>query len=123
MREIFSFIFDRLIDPLELPIEPWKEWIILFVIGWIAYLVAFRLVGDMYNAGDISTGIGGSFFHWLIRLVVFVIMWAITNEVIRIWQFCAAHWIAVVGIAGGLFVSGIIVGVVIHNLRGGTRSA
>ena len=85
--------------------------------------MSFRLVGDMYDAGDISTGIGGSFFHWLIRLVVFVIMWADTNGVIHIWQFCAAHWIAVVGITGGLLVSGIIAGVVFRNLRGGARNA
>lgn len=123
MRELFSFVFDRLTDPLDLPIEPWKEWIILVVIGWIAYLVAFRLVGDMYDAGDISTGIGGSFFHWLIRLVVFVIMWAVTNGVIHIWQFCAAHWIAVVGIASGALVSGIVAVIVFRRRKGGTRNA
>lgn len=33
MREILSFIFDMATDPLTLPIEPWKEWIILGVIG------------------------------------------------------------------------------------------
>ena len=123
MRELFSLFFDRITDPLDLPIEPWKEWIILVIIGWIAYLVAFRLVGKMYDAGDISTGIGGSFFHWLIRLVVFVILWAVTNGVIHVLQFCAAHWVAVVGVTGGLLVSGIIVGVVIHGLKGGTRNA
>ena len=65
MRELFNFIFDKLTDPLGLPIAVWKEWLILLVIGAIAYRVAFSIVGDMYDVGDISTGIGGSFFHWL----------------------------------------------------------
>lgn len=123
MREIFSFIFDRLTDPLALPVEAWKEWIILLIIGWVAYLAAFRLVGNMYDAGDISTSIGGSFFHWPIRLVVFVVMWAVTNGAIRIWQFFAAHWVAVICAAIGVLISGIIALIVFCCLKGGTRNA
>ena len=123
MRELFSFIFDKLTDPLGLPIAVWKEWLILLVIGAIAYRVAFSIVGDMYDVGDISTGIGGSFFHWLIRLIVFVAMWAITYGAIRVWQFCAAHWIAVISTFGGLMVCGIIGFIVYRNMKGGTQNA
>ena len=62
MRELFSFIFDKLTDPLGLPIAAWKEWLILLVLGELAYIIAFRVVGDMYDSGDIFTSIGGSFF-------------------------------------------------------------
>lgn len=54
MREILSFIFGKLTDPLTLPIEPRKEWIILGVIGALAYIVSFRFVGDLYDSGEIS---------------------------------------------------------------------
>ena len=123
MRELFSFIFDRLTDPLGLPIAPWKEWIIMLLIGAFAFGVAYRIVGAMYRSGDISSRAGGSLLHRLIRLVVFAVMWAVTYGVICIWQFFAGHWVAMVGVAGGLLVSGIIVGVVIHSLRGATRNA
>lgn len=123
MRELFSFIFDKLTDPLGLPIAAWKEWLILLVLGELAYIIAFRAVGDMYDAGDISTGIGGSFFHWMIRLIVFAAMWAITYGAIWAYRFCAAHWIAVVSVAGGLLVCGIIGTIVYHKMKGGTQNA
>ena len=123
MRELFSFIFDKLTDPLRLPIAVWKEWLILLVLGELAYVIAFRVVGDMYNAGDVSTGIGGSFFHWMIRLIVFVAMWAITCGAIWAYRFCAAHWIAVVSTLGGLLVCGVIGFVVYHKMKGGTQNA
>ena len=123
MRELFSFIFDKLTDPLGLPIAVWKEWLILLVIGAIAYRIAFSIVGDMYDAGDVSTGVGGSFFHWVIRFIVFVIMWAVTYGVLRAWHFCAAHWIAVVSTLGGLLVCGIIGIIVYRNVKGGTQNA
>ena len=52
LREIFSFIFDRFTDPLTLPIEPLYEWIILGIIGLIAYAASFRIVGDMYESAS-----------------------------------------------------------------------
>ena len=123
MRELFSFIFDKLTDPLGLPIAAWKEWLILLALGELAYGIAFRFVGDMYDAGDISTSIGGSFFHWLIRLIVFLIMWAVAYSTIRVWQFCAAHWIAVLITLGGLLVLGIIGFIGYRNMKGGTQNA
>ena len=123
MRELFSFIFDKLTDPLGLPIAVWKEWLILLILGELAYIIAFRVVGDMYDAGDISTGIGGSFFHWLIRLIVFVAMWAITYGVICVYRFCAAHWIAIVSTLGGLLVCGFFGFIVYRNMKGGTQNA
>lgn len=123
MRELFSFIFDKLTDPLGLPIDVWKEWLILLVIGAIAYRIAFNIVGEMYDVGDISTGVGGSFFHWVIRFIVFVTMWTVTYGAIRAWQFCAAHWIAVISTVGGLLVCGIVGFIVYRNAKGGTQNA
>lgn len=122
MRTLFSFIFDKLTDPLGLPIAVWKEWLILFALGKLAYTIAFRVVGDMYGAGDISTSIGGGLFHWLIRLIVFLVIWAVVNGAIRVWQFCAMHWIAAVSILGGLLVCGIIWFVVYRNMKGGAQN-
>ena len=38
---MFKFIFDLATEPLGLPIEWYYEWLILGVIGFIAYLFAY----------------------------------------------------------------------------------
>lgn len=108
MREILSFIFDKLTDPLTLPIEPWKEWIILGVIGLIAYIVSFRIVGDLYDSGDISGSLIGSILHWTIRLLIFVPVWFVTYWVIVIGQWVYAHWVLTLSVVGGLAIVGVI---------------
>lgn len=64
---MFKFIFDLITEPLGLPIEWYYEWIILLVIGEMAYRVAYNKVGVLYQSGSISGKSAGSFFHWIIR--------------------------------------------------------
>ena len=92
---MFKFIFDLATEPLGLPIEWYYEWIILLVIGEIAYHVAYDKVGALYHSGSISGRAAGSFVHWIIRTVVFVAVWAVTYGVIWIGKFVMAHKIQV----------------------------
>ena len=62
---MFKFIFDLATEPLGLPIEWYYEWLILGVIGIIAYSFAYDKVGDMYHSHVISGRVLGSFFHWI----------------------------------------------------------
>ena len=63
MREVLSFLFDRITDPLGLPIAWYWEWIILAIIAFAAYAIAFRTVGDLYDGGMISGSAAGSILH------------------------------------------------------------
>ena len=63
MREVLSFLFDRITDPLGLPIAWYWEWIILAIIAFAAYAIAFRAVGDLYDGGMISGSTAGSILH------------------------------------------------------------
>ena len=92
---MFKFIFDLITEPLGLPIEWYYEWIILLVIGEIAYHVAYDKVGALYHSGSISGRAAGSFVHWIIRTVVFVAVWAVTYGVIWIGKFVMTHKIQV----------------------------
>ena len=74
---MFKFIFDLATEPLGLPIEWYYEWIILAVIGYIAYLIAYEKVGSLYHEDLISGRAAGSFCHWIIRTLYFIVMWAI----------------------------------------------
>ena len=60
MREVLSFLFDIFTDPLDLPIAWYWEWIILAIIAFAAYAIAFRAVGDLYDGGMISGSTAGS---------------------------------------------------------------
>lgn len=109
---MFKVIFDFLTEPLGLPIEWYKEYLILAVIGVVAYIIAFRIVGDMYASGTISGSGSGSFFHWLIRLIFFAVIWAITYGVIAAVKWLCANWILALCILGGIVLAvGILTGV------------
>ena len=92
---MFKFIYDLITDPLVLPIEWYYEWIILAVIGYIAYLIAYEKVGSMYRGDFISGRAAGSFCHWIIRTIYFIVMWAIAYGVIWTGKFVMAHKIQV----------------------------
>lgn len=88
---MFKFIFDLATEPLGLPIDWYYEWIILGVIGYIAYLIAYDKVGSLYHGDFISGRAAGSFSHWIIRTIYFIVMWAITYGVIWTGKFVMAH--------------------------------
>ena len=110
-------LFDFLTEPLGLPIEWYWEYLILAVIGFIAYVIAFRCVGDLYDSGAISGRGIGSFLHWLIRLVFFTVVWAITYGIIFIGKWFIAHWIAAVVILAALVLVSIIIRFIRLNKR------
>lgn len=102
MSAIFKFLFERATDPLGLPINALYEYIILAVIDAIAYGIAYSKVGDMYHGGLISGRTEGSFFHWLIRLILFVGLWLLTYGAIQAYFFVIANWQIILMIAGGV---------------------
>lgn len=124
MREVLSFLFDRITDPLGLPIAWYWEWIILAIIAFAAYAIAFRAVGNLYNDGMISGSTAGSVLHWIIRLIVFVVIWAITYFMIWLAKLIFAHWLLIVSILGGILVTAAIVCLIVRYTRkGGENNA
>ena len=51
---MFKFVFDLATEPLGLPVEWYYEWIILLVIGEIAYQIAYDKVGTLNHVDFIS---------------------------------------------------------------------
>ena len=124
MREVLSFLFDRITNPLGLPIAWYWEWIILAVIELAAFAIAFRAVGNLYNDGMISGSTAGSVLHWIIRLIVFVVIWAITYFVIWLAKLIFAHWLLIVSILGGILVTAAIICLIVRYTRkGGENNA
>lgn len=104
---MFKPFFELLTEPLGLPIEWYYEYIILAIIGVISYRIAYSKVGDMYRGGFIDGRTSGSFFHWLIRLIIFAVLWAMTYGVIWLGKIIIANW-QVVLIGLGIVVALIV---------------
>lgn len=102
MSAIFKFLFERATDPLGLPINAFYEYIILAVIGAVAYGITYSKVGDMYHGSLISGRTEGSFFHWLIRLILFVGLWLLAYGAIQGYYFVTANWQIILMIAGSV---------------------
>lgn len=97
---MFKFAYDLIIEPLGLPIKGCYEWLILCVIGIVAYLFAYDKVGDMYHSHVISGRMLGSFFHWIIRAACFIGLWAVAYGAIWIGKFVMDNKVLVGSIAG-----------------------
>lgn len=88
---MFKFVFDLATEPLGLPVEWYYEWIILLVIGEIAYQIAYDKVGTLYHGDFISGRVEGLFFRWIIRTIYFFAMRAVTYGVIWIGKLISEH--------------------------------
>ena len=95
---------DFLTLPLSLPISPIWDFIICLVIGEIAYRVAFSYAGEFgYTSGE------RSILHWIIRIVVYFVVWSLVCCIILAVRFIKANWIWVLIVLVALAVIGLIV--------------
>lgn len=117
MREVLSALFEGLTSTLGLPVDKVKEFAILLVIGAAAYLVAWIAVGRLYGRGIIRSRTAGSIAHWVIRLAVFVGLWAYFYGLIWAIRLIQRHWVTAVCIAAAVIVSIIVIVVFRHIKR------
>lgn len=102
MGEILKLIFEKLISPLGLPLPWYEEYIILGLIGEVAYHVAFNKTG-IWGRG--LTSVEKSIMHWMIRLPIYVVLCLLSRFIIWACDFVDSHKIisiviAVIGVLG-----------------------
>lgn len=95
---MWKIFYELLVDPLELPINPIWEYIIIFMIGEIAHEIAFYC-----SPG----GKFGSIIYWVTKLITFVVVWGILYLIISSIQFILSHWVWF--ILGGVLLIVIII--------------
>lgn len=103
---MFKFLFEILTDPLGLPINALWEYLIIAVINAVAFKIAWEA-----SPG----GFGGSAIHWAVRLIAFVIIWAVTYGVIALAKWIFANWIIALCIVAGIVVLGIVIAVIVNR--------
>lgn len=110
---MYKFIFNLLIDPLVLPISPVWEYAILFLIGVLSFIIAFKI-----SPG----GVFGSEIHWIVRIAVYIILWASVNGFTVAIQWMISHWVLSFIIIGGvLFAIGLITAAILYHKNRGEK--
>jgi hypothetical protein len=79
-------------DPLGLPISFSWEYIVLGVIGIIAYNIAWKVSPGGLFGGEI---------HWIVRFLAFLVLWAVTYGLIVCVQWVIANWLLTLAIVIG----------------------
>lgn len=81
-----KMLFELLISPLSISDNYFINSIIIALIGFIAFNIAFKVVGDIG-----ARGVFGSLLHWIIRFIVFVLLWGACCLGISAMKFIINH--------------------------------
>ncbi len=81
---MFKLLFELLVDPLGLPINPVYEYLVMLVVGELAYQFAYEKTGVLSHREYMNRG-QKSILHWGIRLLFYFVMWTILR--VGIWTY------------------------------------
>ena len=82
-----KLIFEYLTSSFVLFGDPIRNYLVMAIIGSIAFSVAYSVVGDFYSLGLINGRESGHVLHWIIRLIVFVVIFYVFATIIRIYNW------------------------------------
>lgn len=84
-----NYIFDLLVSPFGLPINPVQEYILLAIVGGIAFLLAYRLAGR-FGMDSRERKV----LHWTFRFIIFIALWVMIR--VFIWLYKNPFYAAIV---------------------------
>lgn len=102
-------IFEIMTLPFSLFENPILDYVVMAIIGLIAFIVAWNLTGEIGIRGEL-----GSIIHWFIRGIVFIVLWAIIYAIIWLVLFIIDNWMSFV-IVGVLSIMLIIMRYISKN--------
>jgi len=104
---MLKLMFEYLTSSFSLLENPADNYIIMAVVFGIAYLIAYNIVGWLYHMDAIEGRGAGHVLHWIIRFIVFLILYYAFATVLRIYKWMIsvpqAIWLIVI-----IFISGIV---------------
>ena len=86
---MLKLLFELATDPLGLPVHWIAEYILLALIG----AVAFGIGWDVSPGGPL-----GSLIHWVVRFIAFVFLWAVAYGLIWLVKWIISNWLLSIGI-------------------------
>lgn len=123
---MLKLAFQYLTDSYSLLENPFHNYIIMAVVGFLAYFIAYRIVGWFYRTDMINGRGPGHILHWLIRFVLFIAIYYVAATVIRIYKWAAGvpmyvWWIVIAG-AVSIAVIVAITKLILHKKRGALKN-
>lgn len=91
MKIILKPIFEMITGEYVMFDNVIYNYIIMVVIGLIAFGIAWRCVRKLYDNNIISGRNSGSLIHWTIRLIAFIVLFYIFSLVIWLTKFIYIH--------------------------------
>ena len=81
---ILKPIFEIITESFSVSDNFYLNMIIMAIIAQVSYRSSFGIVGDLYRGEIIDGKISGSLFHWLIRTIIFFLLYVFVNLMIKI---------------------------------------
>lgn len=108
-----KLIFEYLTGEIFLFENPVENYIVIALVGYVAFEIAFHAVGKLYGCGIINGSEEGSFFHWFIRIVFLVIIYYLIATVVKLYNWFnnlpITKWWVIGGAVGGfVFLYGLV---------------
>ena len=122
MRNILGFLFDILTEQLGLPTDPLSEFLIMSIISALAGGVAYWTVGAFYDNGDLHTKTGGSIIHWVLRAIIFVVLWEVVYGILWFLVLVKTHYNLTIIILCSISFVMIIIRLVLNLNTKGTKN-
>jgi L-asparagine transporter-like permease len=114
-----KFLFEFLTDSFSLLENSLEDYVVMTIIGVIAYVIAYRSVGKLYSYDLIDGRGAGYFFHWIIRFIVFVVIFYAAATAIRVYAWFHGlpdyKWLIIVGTAVGVIALIIVVRIILNR--------
>ncbi len=106
-----KILFEYLTNSFSLLENPINDYVAMAIVGVIAYMIAYSIVGKFYRYDIIDGRRAGHILHWIIRGIVFTIIYYAFATAIRIYIWFNAlpdykWWI--MGSAVGVLIIGKI---------------
>jgi len=79
LKEILKPLFDWYVGNFNFSDNLIANSIVTSVIGLFAFVLAYRFVGWIYQNGFIESRNGGSIIHWIVRVIIFVILYYVAK--------------------------------------------
>lgn len=113
---MFSALFYYYTMSLSVFDDPIANYFAMGIVGWVAYLIAFRGVGKLKSYGIVNKSSTMSDLHWIIRLIVMFAICFLVATIFRIyeWVISIPIWIWFVLIGSIVF---ILTTVIIVNMK------
>lgn len=99
--------FELLTSPLTISDNYFVNYIIIGLIGFVAFKVAFKIVGDIGLFGEV-----GSILHWIIRFVVFFLLWFVCCIVMKITKFIISHIVVISVLCCSFIMVSFVAGII-----------